>query len=115
MAQIDLSHFAKAITGKKVPAIACVDWVFNHLGIEPNDLKPDEPPSMGALVMLIWANSNKDEFFLNIWSKTIPSKAQIEMQEKLRDDGRVLTMLNNLDESFHADIAAKKTSGEEGR
>lgn len=102
---IDLSRFSEVLAAKKASTIVCIDWVFNRLGVDPRTLETSDPPSMGALSLLVWANANRDSFFTTIWAKTIPSKSQIEMQEKLRDDGRALTMLANLEESFYAESA----------
>lgn len=71
-----------------------VEWVFDH--IEISDVKPKDAPSAGAWGWLQLVRNNpavKQGFYNQIVAKLIPSKAQMEMENRFRDDGRKIIAL----------------------
>ena len=108
---VHLRGFYAALKGKTVPTIKMVDWVLNNLHREISTIEQHEPPSFGALVMLKWASDNPDSFFCDFVAKLLPTKSQLEVDERQKDDGRLLTVLEGLQQEFNAKAA--KTPGAE--
>ncbi len=82
-------------------------WIFDNAGKSPTEIEPDEVPSLGTLMHLkLVQRSDADygEFLKNIWSKTIPSKTEVDRGGRFFDDGR--TELKLLDE-FEAELKAQ--------
>ena len=82
--------------------------MFDNAGTAPAAIKPDEVPSHGSLRMLAWvqrSDADYGEFIRNIWSKTIPSKTEIERGGRFFDDGRELD--DSIWEEFEADMKAQ--------
>ena len=76
----------------------CVAWVARHMLIK--DVAPEQAPSSEAWSMLCWArrnNQNEAQFWGQIYTKLLPSKAQLETEQRYRDDGRkVLEVIDKL-------------------
>jgi hypothetical protein len=76
----------------------CVAWVARHMLIK--DVAPEKAPSSEAWSMLCWArrnNQNEAQFWGQIYTKLLPSKAQLETEQRYRDDGRkVLEVIDKL-------------------
>ena len=84
---------------KTCSTIHSVQWVYEQAILSPSQIDPASVPSKGALRMLMWvqaSDSNYNEFIKSIWSKTIPSKTEIERAGRFSDDGR--TQIALLDE-----------------
>lgn len=93
----------KAIGDRTAPTRQIIDWVFNNAGRPVETIPADEFPSYGAVGLLEYANKDYAAFIENIWSKTIPTKAQLERQEQLKDDGREqLTIIENMEKELAA-------------
>lgn len=76
-----------------------VRWVFDN--IRNGQAKRASCPSPGAWGLLKWAKDNQDEFYKAVWSKTLPSRQQIEASEKGSDDGRaVLAALDRAEQAI---------------
>lgn len=99
--EFDLSRFADKLANKPAQTLDEIKWVANHLHCDLDKIGEDDPPSMWAVVLLTWANANIDKF-VDVWKATIPTKSQIEKQQELRDDGRVLRLLDNMEREFAA-------------
>ncbi len=91
-----------------VPTRKAVMWVFENL--PKKGLEPADSPSAGAWGLLLWAQesgANAADFYRSIWSKTLPTKAQIDHEAEAthtdRDLGAMLELLVD---------AANKGSGE---
>ena len=76
-------------TARKVSAREVVLWIFDNIDIK--DLEPCHAPSPGAWSFLIQIRKDialRREFYKSIWPKLLPSKAQIEVEDRQFDDGR---------------------------
>ena len=63
---------------------------------------------MLALSMLVWAQKNRAAFFSDFFSKTIPTRAQLDIQvQTIEDDGRTLAMLQKFQDNFDAESAER--------
>ncbi len=72
-----------------------MDWVFNHVGIEPDEFTSD-PPSRGAANYLLQINTNpkvKETFYNTVMPKLAPSKTETERLQGRLDDGRKLHII----------------------
>jgi hypothetical protein len=76
----------------------CVAWVAKHMMIK--DVQPSAAPSSEAWSMLCWArrnNQNEAQFWGQIYTKLLPSRSQLDAEQRFRDDGRkVLGILEKL-------------------
>lgn len=105
-AKIDIRPFVNVLKGKPASTMKIMEWVGNNLEIPLSEIGPEDPPSLLALSLLQWAQKNRDAFFTQFLVKTIPSKAQLDLQgQAVDDDGRVLGLLNRLE----AEIREKVT------
>lgn len=69
--------------------LTVIDYVFNNMGFK--DCKPEDAPCPGAYFYLKRLQENTDasnDFYKQVWTKTIPSKSVIEDARKRNDDGR---------------------------
>lgn len=90
-----------------------IRWVWKNLTIVLSVIDPKEAPGREALVTLLWARKNKDEFFRNFVKLLMPSKAEMDREAELSDDGaaisqdldRLLGILPSEDEE-DADVAS---------
>ena len=98
--------------------VQSIQWVYDNAGTAPAAIKPEEVPSHGSLRMLAWvqrSDADYGEFIRNIWSKTIPSKTEIERGGRFHDDGRELfSMLDDFEESLKQQAAAEAAEQAEG-
>lgn len=78
------------VGSRNSPTTQVINWVFNAVGKDLTQLTSSEIPSLGALRLWEWARNpqNYGDFLQQMFSKTIPSKQQIEMEDKLRDNGK---------------------------
>lgn len=81
---------SKQLVGKQAKLPEILSWIYNNAASDLNDLDPDEIPSAGALYHLKHVQTDSRAYgeFLQIWAKLIPTKQQIDMEERFRDDGR---------------------------
>ena len=73
---------------KKTGIREIVEWVFNHVDVE--DVTPSMAPSPGAWSLLISVRDDpgvRADFYKSIWAKLLPTKTQIEEEDKFSDDG----------------------------
>ena len=65
-----------------------VEWVFQHLYVD--GVMPADAPSAGAWGLLCFARANADNEseLIQMWSKLLPTKAELERGDKQQDDGR---------------------------
>jgi hypothetical protein len=84
------SMLALSARGKKATAITNVSWVSNNLEIPPESIEEDGVPSPAAIALLRWAKKYQGDFF-DLYSKLIPSRAQVENDLKFDDDGENVT------------------------
>lgn len=80
-------------------------WVFNNALVPLEALDPVSVPSLGALKLLQWvktSGANYTEFVRSIWSKMLPNKSQLDLENRFNDDGRKqLQMLDEFERSFN--------------
>lgn len=84
--------------------LTVIDYVFNNLGFK--DCKPEDAPCPGAYWYLMRLQDNKDasdDFYKQVWTKTIPSKSVIEDARNRNDDGRdTFRILDRLSAAYSA-------------
>lgn len=76
----------------------CVSWVAKNMMIR--NVSPTDAPSSEAWSMLCWAkrnNQNEAQFWGQIYTKLLPSRNQLDADERFKDDGRkVLGIIERL-------------------
>jgi hypothetical protein len=76
----------------------CVSWVAKNIMLK--DASAAHAPSSEAWSMLCWArrnNQNEAQFWGTIYTKLLPSRSQLDAEQKYRDDGRaVLEVIERL-------------------
>lgn len=80
---------ASCFDGKpEITQVASIRWVAEHLYIQ--DVAAENCPSMATWSLYQYAKvaGNVAAFFDKIWTKTLPSRADLERMEKFKDDGR---------------------------
>jgi hypothetical protein len=84
--------------GKRVPTVKVVEWVASNMQVE--DVGPGDAPSSEAWGMLLWARRspvNESQFWGTIYAKLLPSRSQIEAEQRYTEDGsRVEEMASRL-------------------
>jgi hypothetical protein len=99
--------FRRVPASRKAGAVDVVSWVFDNAGTPPHMLKHAEVPNRGAIRYLKYVQAddvNYSEFVRTTWSKTIPSRNQIDWETRYNDDGRrSFGLLDAFDMSLHAD------------
>jgi hypothetical protein len=87
--------------------LTVIDYIFNNIGFKMEDCKPEDAPCPGAYFYLVRLKENTDasnEFYRNVWTKTIPSKSVIEDARKRNDDGRdTFKVLDRLRDAYGTD------------
>lgn len=66
-----------------------VYWVYNNIDV--TDVTAKDAPSPGAWSMREWARHSgmqRNEFYRNFCAKLLPSKKEMEEEDRLSDDGR---------------------------
>lgn len=71
-----------------------IEWVYRHLA---HDVLPTEAPNSGAWRLLEWARSNEKDFFLGLFQKVLPTKAQLDEEQSKADDGGVIRLLDEVE------------------
>ncbi len=75
---------------RDAPARDIAVWVFDRMHAPIERINPDDVPSGGAITMLRWArDGNLTDFMRTIYAKLMPSKSEIEEDEKHRGSGRL--------------------------
>ena len=70
-----------------------VEWVYQNLAVEWDEIEVDTVPSPGAVALLGEAKANRPWFFQTYHAKTLPTKAKIESDGWLEaDDGQIEEM-----------------------
>ena len=65
-----------------------LEWVFNNIDVA--GLKPKDAPTSGAWSLLMRVRSVPDlavDFYKQVWPKLLPTKAQLEVEERLKGGG----------------------------
>jgi len=85
-------------------------WVFNNAITPFESLDPLDVPSLGALQLLRWvqtSTTNYTEFIRSIWSKMLPNKSQLDLENRFNDDGRKqFQLLEEFERSLNEGSAA---------
>lgn len=78
--------------GKSSDAREAAEWVADCIHL---DVKPEEAPSKLAWNLLLWVRNplNECDFWKSIWTKLLPTRSQLEKEEKFSDDGRTVLKL----------------------
>ena len=79
---------AEVFGGKKVATVRVVEWVASNLQV--SDVGPGDAPSSEAWGMLVWARRspvNESQFWGQIYAKLLPSRSQIEAEQRYSEDG----------------------------
>lgn len=77
-----------AANGRTCPSIETIMWVASQLRKKSPDLA--SVPSETALALLEWTRSSpvcRAEFWKNLWSRTLPTRGEIEQGGRYADDG----------------------------
>lgn len=85
------TYIKEKVGTRQAPTTKVINWVFNASGKELCDLTTSEVPSVGAF--RLWehvkrSNENYADFIQHMWSKTIPTKQQLEMEDRMKDNGK---------------------------
>lgn len=73
----------------KVSEVDVLRWCFEN--VDAVDVTPESAPSAGAWSLLQRLRKDPemlDTFYKTVWTKLLPSKAQLEGEKRLSDDGR---------------------------
>lgn len=97
-------EFAELVTkidrAKASSELDIMRWVLKHLLVSPAEMDPEEVPGLAAISVLKWVKSsgaNMSEF-MRIWAKIIPTKSELEVQDRFRDNGqRQFALLDQFD------------------
>ena len=85
-------------SGQGASTPECVAWVAKHMMVK--DVQPKQAPSSEAWSMLCWArrnNQNEAQFWGQIYTKLLPSRSQLDAEQRFKDDGRrVLGLIEKL-------------------
>ncbi len=68
-----------------------VVWTFNTLDV---DVQPEDAPTTGAWSLRRWVlsqSANMTEFYKSMASKLLPSRSELNIEDRFRDDGSKLT------------------------
>lgn len=90
----DLDLDDGAADGRVCASIESIEWVAGQLRKKQPDL--DSCPSETSLALFQWATSSsvaRAEFWKSLWSRTLPTRGEIENQARYRDDGSTLIEL----------------------
>lgn len=107
--QAEWNAVAAEVDPKRIPksALTILQWIYNNSGTPPTKLLPADIPGLGALrhLQLIQSSTAEYSAFVNsIWSKTIPSRAEIDRAAKEADDGgELLDLLDEFDDELPLD------------
>lgn len=106
----DMRRF-RGLKGRTAPIMQEVEWVKNNLGEDIESIAPDDPPSRFSLELLAQAKANKEWFMQVFVPKLLPKDRQIDVAERQKDDGRILSQLDELEAEFYV-TRAKELAGE---
>lgn len=91
---------------KPAGAALVAQWVFDNMEVSASEITCEGIPSAGAVGLLRWCREdvkNRGEFYKTIWSKTLPSKTEIDATSRFNDDGReVLGVLDRVEAAVAA-------------
>lgn len=79
-----IQRLAVGAKHKRASPRATVAWVHQNMLVPACEIDADKVPDSGAVGMWNWARDNPDEFYKTIFTRTMPSKAQVDADE----DGR---------------------------
>jgi len=96
---LDFDAIYEAACKRDPSKIELLDWVFNHVGVDPAKIPMDDWPCAGAARLLIEANKDYPGF-LALWKATIPNQTQLKLQERAKEDGRATPLLDALEEEI---------------
>ena len=93
-----VATLAREAEGRKAPMLEVYEWVFNHVLVPWEDIKPEEVPSTGAVGLLKHAKDEdcQAQFYQQAMPRLLPSRSQLEQAEAFSDDGRPLEQLFDL-------------------
>lgn len=97
--KVDYNALAQRIGKREVSKPELLDWIFDHVGVHPNLIPPDDWPCFGAVRLLVEANADYPGF-LALWGKLIPNQTQLKLQERTKDDGQTLPLLDALEKEL---------------
>jgi hypothetical protein len=100
---------AEFFRGKDCPIQQTVHWVSQNIAIK--DVDPHSCPSPQAWGMLKWCQThpqNESEFWKSIYPKWFPSRAQLDQEAKLKEDGGTIELIDRVME--WGDDARKETA-----
>jgi len=101
--EVDADVFTE--TGAGTPE--CVGWVAKKMMVK--GVRPEQAPSSEAWSMLCWArrnNQNEAQFWGQIYTKLLPSKSQLDQEQRYKDDGRkVLSVIQKLQRENENEVA----------
>ena len=81
------------------PSPQVISWVARNLVVL--DVRPEECVSPEAWGLLLWVReggTNESEFWRSIYPKLLPSRTQLDAQDRFKDDGRrLLTLIDEVE------------------
>lgn len=88
-----------------------VNWVANHILVA--DVGPEDSPGPMAWSLLQFGRENPNVFWRDVWVKLLPSRSQIERQERYHDDGRALELVEQLLQECQDEQVERASEGNE--
>lgn len=84
----------RALRGKPpVSKVKALDWAVSHARIGGVQAKDALDGTSWTLLLLARSSLSNLSSVLQLWAKTLPTRTQIEQQDRFKDDGRELTGL----------------------
>ena len=76
-------------------------WVSQYIGTDPQMIPLGSAPNKASVALLRWANSSKTEFYRNVYSKMMPSKADMDKMDNIgSSDKDIDRLLEKIEEAF---------------
>lgn len=103
---VTFEKLAMAARGRTASRTAEVEWVQQQLAIASlDDIDPATVPSASAVALLKWAMANTGDFFCKLYSSQLPTKKQLEEQQRFNDDGQdTIALIEKLEQLRERDL-----------
>lgn len=97
--KLNFEKFQKALEGREVTRDERLKWVEQNRLRPAESIQANEPPDLATVDL--WELAQDDDFWKSIF-KTHTTKDAKETKSDIADDGRALTILDNIEKEFYA-------------